>query len=208
MFTGIVEAVGRVLARDGLTVRIGCGFDGLAIGDSVAVSGTCLTVTAFGDGWFAAGLSEETLARTSLGDLAVGSPVNLERPLTAGGRLGGHVVQGHVDGTAVVTAVDVKDGSTEVWFRPAPALSRYLVEKGSVALDGISLTVARLRPGEFSVAVIPHTLNATNLGARSPGDRVNVEVDILAKYVESLLRPEQVAGGPVSRGRSVSKEEL
>ncbi|HLI57401.1 MAG TPA: riboflavin synthase [Actinomycetota bacterium] len=191
MFTGIVEEVGRVLAREGLTVRIDCGFDDLGIGDSVAVSGTCLTVTALGPGWFAAELSEETLARTSLGDLVAGSPVNLERPVRAGGRLGGHVVQGHVDGTAEVTAIDCRDGSTEVWFRPPAELRRYLVEKGSVALDGISLTVARVGGGsgehDVSVAVIPHTLRATNLGARSPGDRVNVEVDILAKYVESLV---------------------
>ncbi|MGH2717532.1 MAG: riboflavin synthase, partial [Actinomycetota bacterium] len=204
-----VEEVGRVLARDGLTVRIACGFDDLAIGDSVAVSGTCLTVTFFGGGEFAAELSEETLTRTSLGALAEGSPVNLERPLQAGGRLGGHVVQGHVDGTATVSRIDHRDGSVEIWFCPPAELRRYLVEKGSVALDGISLTVARIAAdgdagGEFSVAVIPHTLRATNLGTRQPGDRVNVEVDILAKYVEALLTHDIRAEG---RGREGEEEQ-
>lgn len=204
MFTGIVEEVGSVLALADLNVRIACSFTDLSIGDSVAVSGTCLTVTALGEGWFAAELSEETLDRTSLGALTERSAVNLERPVKAGGRLGGHVVQGHVDGTATVSRIDRREGSVEMWFRPPADLRRYLVEKGSVALDGISLTVARRTDGqpggpgesaevagEFSVAVIPHTLTATNLAARVPGDRVNVEVDILAKYVESLVKPDK-----------------
>jgi riboflavin synthase len=192
VFTGIVEAMGQVSARQGRRLEVRCDLGGLAPGDSIAVNGVCLTVTALGEGAFTAELSEETLARTSLGGLGAGARVNLERPLAAGGRLGGHIVQGHADGTAVVARVEPRAGSVELWFEPPAALARYLVEKGSVALDGISLTVARLGSGtdagRFSVAAIPHTLAVTTLGDRRPGDIVNVEVDILAKYVESLLK--------------------
>jgi len=191
MFTGIVEEVGRVAALDGLRIDVACGFDDLAIGDSVAVNGVCLTVvelSALDDGWgFAAELSEETLARTSLGQLGSGSAVNLERPVPAGGRLGGHVVQGHVDGTGMVRRLDPQEGSVVIWIEAPQALRRYLVEKGSVAVDGVSLTVAGLKGEAFSIALIPHTLTATTLSDKTPGDVVNLEVDILAKYVESLL---------------------
>ena len=191
MFTGIVEEVGRVAALDGLRIDVACGFDDLAIGDSVAVNGVCLTVvelSALDDGWgFAAELSEETLARTSLGQLGSGSAVNLERPVPAGGRLGGHVVQGHVDGTGMVRRLDPQEGSVVIWIEAPQALRRYLVEKGSVAVDGVSLTVAGLKGEAFSIALIPHTLTATTLSDKAPGDVVNLEVDILAKYVESLL---------------------
>ncbi len=191
MFTGIVEEVGRVAALDGLRIDVACGFDDLAIGDSVAVNGVCLTVvelSALDDGWgFAAELSEETLARTSLGQLGSGSAVNLERPVPAGGRLGGHVVQGHVDGTGMVRRLDPQEGSVVIWIEAPQALRRYLVEKGSVAVDGVSLTVAGLKGEAFSIALIPHTLTATTLSDKAPGEVVNLEVDILAKYVESLL---------------------
>jgi riboflavin synthase len=191
VFTGIVEEVGRVTAAGGLRLEIACGFADLGIGDSIAVNGVCLTVMELADlgdmRSFAAELSEETLARTSLGTLGDGSPVNLERPVPAGGRLGGHVVQGHVDGTGTVAALDAREGSVLMWIEAPGALRRYLVEKGSVAVDGVSLTVAGLREDAFSVALIPHTLTATTLSSRAPGDAVNLEVDILAKYVESLL---------------------
>jgi riboflavin synthase len=191
MFTGIVEEVGRVTAAEGLRVEVACGFAGLAIGDSIAVNGVCLTVMELATGGgtcsFAAELSEETLARTSLGTLHAGSPVNLERPVPVGGRLGGHVVQGHVDGTGTVAALEPQEGSVVMWVQAPGALRRYLVEKGSVAVDGVSLTVAALGEGVFGVALIPHTLTATTLSHKAPGDLVNLEVDILAKYVESLL---------------------
>jgi len=187
VFTGIVEQVGLITARDGLRLEVACGFDDLGIGDSIAVNGVCLTVMGLGAGSFAAELSEETLARTSLGTLADGSPVNLERPVPVGGRLGGHVVQGHVDGTGTVKALDPQEGSTVMWIEAPAALRRYLVEKGSVAVDGVSLTVAGLQDGAFCIALIPHTLTATTLSSKAPGDLVNLEVDILAKYVESLL---------------------
>jgi len=200
MFTGIVEEVGRVAALDGLRIDVACGFDDLAIGDSVAVNGVCLTVvelSALDDGWgFAAELSEETLARTSLGQLGSGSAVNLERPVPAGGRLGGHVVQGHVDGTGMVRRLDPQEGSVVIWIEAPQALRRYLVEKGSVAVDGVSLTVAGLKGEAFSIALIPHTLTATTLSDKAPGDVVNLEVDILAKYVESLL------GATAAEGRA------
>jgi riboflavin synthase len=187
MFTGIVEEVGRITARDGLRLSVACGLGDLGIGDSIAVNGVCLTVVGLEAGTFAAELSEETLARTSLGTLAEGSPVNLERPVVAGGRLGGHVVQGHVDGTGTVKALDPREGSLVMWIEAPDALRRYLVEKGSVAVDGVSLTVAGLQGGAFCIALIPHTLTETTLSDKAPGDIVNLEVDILAKYVESLL---------------------
>ena len=191
MFTGIVEEVGRVVAAAGLRLEVACGFGDLVIGDSIAVNGVCLTIMELADLGdeitFAAEPSEETLARTSLGTLGAGSPVNLERPVPAGGRLGGHVVQGHVDGTGLVRGLDPQEGSVVMWIQAPVALRRYLVEKGSVAVDGVSLTVAGLEEAAFSVALIPHTLTATTLHSRAPGDVVNLEVDILAKYVESLL---------------------
>jgi riboflavin synthase len=187
VFTGIVEEVGRVAGRAGLRLEVACGLPDLAIGDSIAVNGVCLTVMALTEGTFAAELSEETLARSALGSLNGGSAVNLERPVPAGGRLGGHVVQGHVDGTGTVASVDPQAGSLAMWIEAPAALRRYLVEKGSVAVDGVSLTVAGLRDGAFSVALIPHTLTATTLSTKAAGDVVNLEVDILAKYVESLL---------------------
>lgn len=195
MFTGIVEELGRVIERAGFHLEVACGFDDLALGDSVAVNGVCLTVTAAPGGSFAAELSEETLARTALGALTAGSPVNLERPVVAGGRLGGHVVQGHVDGTARVARVEPQAASVLVWIEVPPGLQRYLVEKGSVTVDGVSLTVAGLQGGAFSVALIPHTRQATTLGSAAPGNLVNLEVDILAKYVESLLGPARAGAG-------------
>ncbi|SRR5579875_493223 len=186
MFTGIVEERGEVLnrvSRDGgrLVVRAALAGE-LALGDSVAVNGCCLTVVGLGDGWWEAQAVSETLARTNLGELAPGSPVNLERPVRPLDRLGGHMVQGHVD-----AAVPVLAPAPELVVGLPLHLSRYVVEKGSVALDGVSLTVAEVGEDYFRVAVIPHTMEVTTLGRRTAGERVNLEVDLLAKYVEKLL---------------------
>jgi riboflavin synthase len=190
MFTGIVERTGTVAAVSDTSIRVESELEDLTLGESVAVNGVCLTVASLGEGGaFTADLSEETLRRTSLGRLQAGSRVNLERPMRADGRFGGHIVQGHVDGTAVVRRIDRRAASTEMWFDLPAALLRYLVEKGSVALDGVSLTVAELDGRGFSVALIPHTLEATTLGALEPGAVVNVEVDVVAKYVQRLLPP-------------------
>jgi riboflavin synthase len=184
MFTGIVEELGTVAFRDGGRLRIAAGkvLDGAAIGDSTAVNGCCLTIVAIGDGWWEADVSEESLARTNLGDLRPADPVNLERPVRANDRLGGHIVQGHVDATGeiVVAAPDLR-------VRMPDDLLRYIIEKGSITVDGISLTVVDVLEDGFTVAVIPHTIEVTTLASKGPGDRVNLEVDLMAKYVERLL---------------------
>jgi riboflavin synthase len=194
MFTGIIESVGRIssvsTAPGGKRLRIGCpGLGGgLGSGDSIAVSGVCLTVVAFGDGWFEAEVSPETLRRSTLGDARSGTRVNLERPLQASGRLGGHFVQGHVD--AVGKARSVRRGGkfVEMSFAYPASLKGLLVEKGSIAVNGVSLTVATVGPSTFSTALIPHTLEMTDLGGIEPGDRVNLEADVLGKYVRALLK--------------------
>jgi riboflavin synthase len=201
MFTGIVAETGEILAREetneGLRMRVAASFaDELEHGESIAVSGACLTVEAHDDESFELFCSEETIERTYLGSLAVGDVVNLERALPADGRFDGHFVQGHVDGTGRVTGIEqVGDDWTFSFSLPRP-LAKYVVEKGSIAVDGISLTVARLETpgtgyedgaeGEFDVAVIPATYDLTNLREKSVGDPVHLEVDVVAKYVESL----------------------
>ena len=194
MFTGIVEELGQVRAllrnEGGARIEITATavLADAVVGASIAVNGCCLTVVELGDGWWAADAVTETLVRTSLGALKVGEPVNLERPLRLSDRLGGHLVQGHVDGVGeLVDRTALTDGSTRMRFRLPAELRRYIVEKGSITVDGISLTVAGLHEDGFDVAVIPHTLDVTNLGAKQPGDLVNLEVDVLAKYVERLL---------------------
>ncbi|HUF33150.1 MAG TPA: riboflavin synthase [Acidimicrobiales bacterium] len=191
MFTGIVEELGRVVRCDGGRIRIAARavLDGVHIGDSTAVNGCCLTVVAFeapgGDGdegWWEADVSDETLARTDLGSLAPGDPVNLERPVRLMDRLGGHLVQGHVDAVGEVVR-PVPDLEVSL----PPALARYVVAKGSITVDGVSLTVVDVDDGGFTVAVIPHTAEVTTLGHKGPGDRVNLEVDVMAKYAEKLL---------------------
>ncbi len=198
MFTGIVEELGRVRAITSFAGGARLAIDAKRvvedahIGDSIAVNGCCLSVVECdADGWAADAVSE-TLARTSLGDLREGDPVNLERPVRLNDRLGGHLVQGHVDGTGTVRArTSNPDGSTTMEFAAPPALLRYVVHKGSITIDGISLTVAALGDdGEnFAVAVIPHTLAVTTLGSVEVGARVNLEVDVIAKYVERLVQP-------------------
>lgn len=194
MFTGIVEELGTVRAvtpnAGGARIEIVAKIvlDDAEIGASIAVNGCCLTVVELLDDGWAADAVTETLDRTSLGALAAGDPVNLERPVRLADRLGGHVVQGHVDGVgALHERVALPDGSTRMTFTAPASLLRYVVEKGSVTVDGISLTVAALDDGAFDVAVIPHTLSVTTLGPKQPGDPVNLEVDVLAKYVERLL---------------------
>jgi riboflavin synthase len=199
MFTGIVEELGTVRAVDAvgdgrrLVVAAETVLDDVTLGASVAVNGCCLTVVEWGDEWFAVDAVPETLERTTIGDLAIGDPVNLERPLAADGRFGGHVVQGHVDTvTEVLAVVDQSDGSRWLTFRLPEDLAGQVVEKGSVTLDGTSLTVASVGQSSnwghtFDVALIPHTLEVTTLGGRSPGDRLNVEADVIARYVAGLL---------------------
>lgn len=194
MFTGIIEEVGEVRSMDalpaGARVVVGCStvLEGSVPGASIAVNGVCLTATHLGDGWFAADLAPETLRRSNLGDLVPGARVNLERPLAAGGRLSGHIVLGHVDTTATVESINPL-GNGNWWLRVSvPAeFDRYLVEKGSVSLDGISLTIAAISGGVLEVTIIPHTYENTNLRDRGAGARINVECDILAKHVEKLM---------------------
>ena len=192
MFTGIVQALGEVRAREGgaLAVYAPSLAGELAVGGSVAVNGVCLTAVAVdpGAGTFRADLSPETLRRTALGDLREGDGVNLELPLRAGDFLGGHWVQGHVDTVGEVVAVEPQpDGSYLFAFQVEPRYDLWIVEKGSIAVDGISLTPFDVREGRFSVAVVPHTYHHTTLKSRGPGARVNVEFDILAKYVAKQL---------------------
>lgn len=204
MFTGIVEEMGSVRSIDTgdggarLVISAATVLDDARVGDSIAVNGCCLTVVELGPGWWAADAVRETLSRTDLGSLVPGDPVNLERPVVAGGRLGGHIVQGHVDGVGTVV-----QAAPDLRVQASPEIMPYLVEKGSVTVDGISLTVVSVIDDSFTVAVIPHTMEVTTLGRRKAGDLVNLEVDLIAKYTERLLRggvespyAAQVAGRP------------
>ena len=186
MFTGIVEELGTVSQRSGSRLRIECKdvLVGAQIGDSTAVNGCCLTIVAFDAeaGWWEADVSDETFARTNLSDVTVGSPVNLERPVRLMDRLGGHLVQGHVDGVG-----EIVQPALDLQVRIDPSLLRYVVEKGSITVDGVSLTVVKPLADGFTVALIPHTAAVTTLGVKGPGDRVNIEVDVMAKYAERLL---------------------
>jgi riboflavin synthase len=211
MFTGIVEEQGkvrRVDVREGgarLEFEADRVLDDVEEGASIAVNGCCVTVVAHGDGWWAADAVVETLRRTALGSLREGDPVNFERPLRLADRLGGHLVQGHVDAVGRIEARDPQsDGSTMVRCSAPPEVLRYVVEKGSITVDGISLTVAGVDADGFTVAVIPHTLAVTTLGSKGPGAPVNLEVDVLAKYVERLLAEPKWAGarGPDAGGQA------
>lgn len=192
MFTGIVEELGTIVDHDQARgrLRIGCRtvLDDVSLGASIAVNGCCLTVvawqepTATADGWWDADLTPETYARTCLGDLATGDPVDLERPVRLEDRLGGHLVQGHVDAVGTIVT-----GAPDLEVTLPDDLRRYVVEKGSITVDGVSLTVVRPTAAGFTVALIPHTAEVTTLGRKGPGDRVNLEVDVMAKYAEQLL---------------------
>jgi riboflavin synthase len=184
MFTGIVEELGAIESVTGDRVRIAATrvLDDAKTGDSIAVDGCCLTVVDQGDGWWAADVSEETRRRTTLGDRRAGDPVNLERPVRVLDRLGGHIVQGHVDGVG-----EIVEAAPDLRVTMPHDLLRYVVEKGSITVDGVSLTVVDVLDDGFTVAVIPHTTAVTTLGRKGLGDRVNLEVDVTAKYVERLL---------------------
>lgn len=196
MFTGIVEEMGRVLDRRGARLIVGArkALDGTDLGGSVAVNGVCLTVVERGSETLAFDVGPETFAVSALGDLAAGDPVNLERPLRMGDFLGGHLVQGHVDGIGVVRSVARPDETARIRVEwQDPRLAPYLIPKGSVAVDGVSLTVAALDEGAFEIMVIPHTLAVTTLGSARPGRRVNLEMDMIGKYV---LRAWSLGGRP------------
>ena len=200
MFTGIVEEVGFVakISGNAMTVRASKVTEDLKLGDSIAVNGACLTAVSCGQSEFSVDLTPETMRRTSLGQLSVGRPVNLERALLASDRMGGHIVQGHIDGTGRVMSTKPEGDSIIFRIRVPKRLHRYIVEKGFVAVDGISLTVVKRGASSFTMAVIPYTLNNTNLASLSVGDRVNLEADILAKYIESLLDRSSGAGDKAS----------
>jgi riboflavin synthase len=199
MFTGIIEETGivKTVNRSGassfIEIQAKKVLEDVSIGDSIAVNGVCLTVTHSDGGVFRADVMNETLSRSSLGSLTSGSPVNLERAMAANGRFGGHIVSGHIDGTGTVS--DIRNDGIAVWYTIAapPGLLRYIVEKGSIAVDGISLTVARVTDTSFSVSVIPHTAAQTILGTKKKGDTVNLENDIIGKYVEKLMKPADTA---------------
>ncbi|WP_322814050.1 riboflavin synthase [Chloroflexus sp.] len=194
MFTGIVEEMGTVAhivsgqdQANRLTITCRTVLEGTRIGDSIAVNGTCLTVTALTADSFTVGLSPETLRRTNLGRLHVGDPVNLERALAFGGRMGGHYVQGHVDGVGEIVTIVPEGDSKRVTIRPPASLLPYIVEKGYIAVDGVSLTVAEMGRETFTVALVAYTQSAIIMGRQPVGALVNIEVDIIAKYVERLL---------------------
>ncbi|QIW15242.1 riboflavin synthase subunit alpha [Pasteurellaceae bacterium RH1A] len=193
MFTGIIEEVGKVakIHKQGefavITITGHKIFSDMHLGDSIAVNGVCLTVTEFGSNHFSADVMSETLARTSLGELQSNSPVNLERAMAANGRFGGHIVSGHIDGTGEI--VSITPAHHSVWYKikTSPKLMRYIIEKGSITIDGISLTVVDTEADSFRVSIIPHTLAETNLGTKKVGCVVNLENDIVGKYIEQFL---------------------
>ncbi|MFT4009277.1 MAG: riboflavin synthase [Nocardioidaceae bacterium] len=195
MFTGIIEELGAVerIESQGdavrLTVRGPLVVSDAEPGDSIAVNGCCLTVVTHDASSFTADVMQETLDKTSLGDFTPGAPVNLERAVTAAKRLGGHIVQGHVDGTGVIVSRTPSEHWEIVEIELSPGLTRYLVDKGSITVDGVSLTVVEARATSFTVSLIPETLARTTLGSKQAGDRVNLEVDVIAKYVERMVAP-------------------
>lgn len=193
MFTGIIEEVGRIKAMGSGVLQVAASkvLEDVQLGDSIAVNGICLTVTEFNSSSFWADVMPETVRRTSLAELKIGSPVNLERALTLSSRLGGHIVSGHIDGTGRI--VSLKDDKNAILMKIAADtdILHYIVEKGSVALDGISLTVAAVTDRDFTVSLIPHTRQVTNLGSKGEGSLINIENDVVGKYVEKLLQPRQ-----------------
>lgn len=197
MFTGIVEEMGTIAgiqkgAKSAvLTIQAEKVFSDIHIGDSIALNGVCLTVTSFSGNTYTADVMNETLRRSSLGSLTIGSKVNLERAMAANGRFGGHIVSGHIDGTGTITKVKKDDNA--IWYTIAAEenLMKYIVEKGSIAIDGISLTVAKRSDMDFAISMIPHTAKETVLSQKKPGDIVNLENDIVGKYIEQLMHCEK-----------------
>lgn len=199
MFTGIIEEVGKIaqIKKQGefavVTINASRVLEDVHLGDSIAVNGVCLTVTSFTSSQFTADVMSETLKRTSLGELQPSSPVNLERAMAANGRFGGHIVSGHIDGTGEVAEITPADNS--VWYRikTSPKLLRYIIEKGSITIDGISLTVVDVNDESFRVSIIPQTIKETNLGSKKIGSIVNLENDIVGKYIEQFLTKKEPA---------------
>ncbi len=193
MFTGLVEELGKVkaIAKSAKSVRITIAahkiLNDIKMGDSIAVNGTCLTVVDYGDAWFTADVMPETVERTALSGQKIGDTVNLERTLRVGDRLGGHIVSGHIDGVGTIRAKEMNDIAVIVRIEAGPEIMRFIVKKGSIAIDGISLTVVDCDANSFSVSLIPHTAAMTTLGIKNTGDPVNLETDIIGKYVEKLL---------------------
>lgn len=216
MFTGIIEEVGSVASiRKGahscvLTVNASKVLEDVHLGDSIATNGVCLTVTSFTSHSFSADVMHETLNRSSLGSLHIGSPVNLERAMLAGGRFGGHIVSGHIDGIGTISSI--KEDDNAVWYTvEAPSsILRYIIEKGSITLDGISLTVAKVTNSNFSVSIIPHTRAQTNLASKKVGDVLNLENDLVGKYVERLMLQPIAASQeqPEQKSSGITKEFL
>ena len=218
MFTGIIEEIGHVKAvkkqtfSQVIVIEASKVLEGTKIGDSIAVNGICLTVTAIEKGQFSADVMHETVKRTSLKNIRAGSHVNLERAMSADGRFGGHIVSGHIDGTGVIA--EVKREENAVWYTISAGenIMRYIIEKGSVAIDGISLTVAKVTQTTFSVSTIPHTRSATTLGERRPGDLVNLENDIVGKYVEKFICEKNTHGAIVDKNEKkthgITREKL
>ncbi|WMJ84695.1 riboflavin synthase [Oscillospiraceae bacterium LTW-04] len=207
MFTGIVEETGviRSVRKGGhsavVTIGASVVLDGLKLGDSVAVNGVCLTVISLSDNTFSADVMHETMTRSNLWNLNADSTVNLERAMPLNGRFGGHIVSGHIDGTGVIRSVQKDENAVWYTIKTAPVILRYVIKKGSIAIDGISLTVAKISTHDFSVSVIPHTAKSTTLGERRVGDTVNLENDCIGKYVEKLL-------GASAHQSGISKEFL
>lgn len=214
MFTGIIEEIGHVKAiKKGvssaiLTISAQKVLDNTQIGDSIAVNGVCLTVTSMGKTTFDADVMPETLNRSGLGSLKAGSSVNLERAMAADGRFGGHIVSGHIDGTGKV--LDIRENDNAVWYTIGTdnKILRYIVEKGSIAIDGISLTVASVSKDSFKVSIIPHTRKATTLAERKTGDTVNLENDIIGKYIERFMSCPEDSNDKPEKGQGITKEFL
>lgn len=202
MFTGIIEEIGKIkqIQNNILTISAEKILSDMHIGDSIAVNGTCLTVCKFDKTGFSADVMPETLRRTNLGSLKAGSPVNLERAMPANGRFGGHIVSGHIDGTGIISSFKKEKNAVWVQISAKPEILRYIVEKGSIAIDGISLTVAKVSHQNFSVSIIPHTGEETILLKKNSGDMVNLECDIIAKYIEKLCG--------IKQSESISKDFL
>lgn len=213
MFTGIIEEIGHVRTiRHGaksvsIEVEASCVTQGTQVGDSIATNGVCLTVTSMSPKGFTADVMPETIARTSLAKLHSGSKVNLERALTLQTRLGGHIVQGHVDGTGVICRRVNDDNAVWLWIECSDALMRYIIEKGSITIQGVSLTVAKVEGATFAVSLIPHTQDVTTLHATKTGDMVNLETDVIAKYVEKLLTPQASSSDSTAPGAKENTED-
>ena len=211
MFTGIVEEMGKIVRVEKgakssrLTVSGDKIFSDLKLGDSVATNGVCLTVTSFSKGIFTADVMNETLKRSTLGELRQGSMVNLERAMIANGRFGGHIVSGHIDGTGVITKIEQDDIAVWYTIRADRKIMKYIIEKGSVAIDGISLTIAKVTDNDFSVSLIPHTAKETVLGYKKTGDTVNLENDVVGKYIEHFLSFKEE---PETKSSGITKEFL